>query len=176
MGCSEEFDICMYNHYVNGEMDGWEHDFEVYSGLQQFTLEKDNEVNAVCGLFAKDNRKVTLYVNAVGTENSGKNIYALDGASRVYDASGKEVFRMEQFKAGEALVEIKNGKVKVLPLGGKPASKSAKVAEPIAQIHDALVYMIRENLARLSVRAAVSIARFLLSFMRKRSGPRTCTS
>ena len=151
MGCSEAFDICMYDYYVNGEMEGWEHDFEVYSGLQQFTLDKDNEVKAVCGLFAKDNKKVTLYVNAVGTENSGKNIYALDGTSRVYDASGKEVFRMEQFNAGEALVEIKNGKVKVLPLDGKPAPKSAKVSEPIVQIHDALVYMIRENLARFHI-------------------------
>ena len=58
---------------------------------------------------------------------------------------------MEQFKAGEALVEIRNGKVKALPLNGKPAPKSAKPAERIAQIHDALVYMIRENLARFHI-------------------------
>ena len=151
MGCSEAFDVCMYNYYVNGEMNGWEHDFEVYSGLQQFTLDKDCEVDAVCGVFAKDNRKPVIYVNAVGTENSGKNIYALDGVSRVYDANGKVAFRMEQFKAGEALVEIKNGKVRALPLNGKPVPKSAKPAEKIAQIHDALVYMIRENLARFHI-------------------------
>ena len=43
------------------------------------------------------------------------------------------------------------GKVKVLPLAGKPAPKSVKPAEPIAQIHDALVYMIRENLANFHI-------------------------
>ena len=29
VGSSEGFDECMYSHYVDGNMDGWDHDFEV---------------------------------------------------------------------------------------------------------------------------------------------------
>ena len=151
VGSSEMFDECMCSHYVDGGMDGWEHDFEVYSGYQEFTTGKEVEIEEICARAAKRSGKPVFYVNAVGTENSGKNIYALDGASRVYDAAGKVAFRLEQFKEGETLVEIAKGKVKVLPLAGKSAPKSAKPAESIAQIHDALVYMIRETLANFHI-------------------------
>lgn len=146
VGNSDAFDECMYSHYVDGNMEGWEHDFEVYSAEQEFTLGKEISVNAFCEKFVRGSNKPIVYVSAVGTNNSGKNIYALDGASRVYDKSGKVVFRMPQFEACEALVEITKSKVKVLS-----KIKTAKVQEPIAQIHDALVYMIRENLAKFHI-------------------------
>ena len=155
VGSSEGFDECMYSHYVDGNMDGWEHDFEVYSGHQEFLAGKDEAVTGICSRFARNSKKAVLYVNAVGTENSGKNIYALDGGSRLFDNTGKEVFRMPQFAEAGMMFEISKGKVKALPCGGKTAPKSFKPGEPIAQIHDALVYMIRENLKRFHIERMV---------------------
>lgn len=151
MGSSEAFDDCMYSHYVDGNMDGWEHDFEVYSGTQDFTTSKDAEVEEICKRFVSYEKKPVLYVAGVGTENSGKNIYAMDGCSRVFDKAGKVAFRMPQFKACEAMVEIANGKVKALWCDYAKAPKSAKPDAPIAQIHDALVYMIRANLEKFHI-------------------------
>ena len=155
VGSSEGFDECMYSHYVDGNMDGWDHDFEVYSGHQEFLAGKDEAVTGICSRFARNSKKAVLYVNAVGTENSGKNIYALDGGSRLFDNTGKEVFRMPQFAEAGMMFEISKGKVKALPCGGKTAPKSFKPGEPIAQIHDALVYMIRENLKRFHIERMV---------------------
>ena len=155
VGSSEGFDECMYSHYVDGNMDGWDHDFEVYSGHQEFLAGKDEAVTGICSRFARNSKKAVLYVNAVGTENSGKNIYALDGGSRLFDNTGKEVFRMPQLAEAGMMFEISKGKVKALPCGGKTAPESFKPGKPIAQIHDALVYMIRENLKRFHIERMV---------------------
>lgn len=151
VGSSEAFDDCMYSHYVDEGMDGWEHDFEVFSGDEIFTIAKDADVEQVCKKFVKNSSRAVFYVSAVGTANSGKNIYALDGASRIFDKTGKEAFRLPQFKACETLVEVKNGKVKALWCDYAKAPKSAKPAPSIAQIHDALVYMIRLNLEKFHI-------------------------
>ena len=45
VGSSEGFDECMYSHYVDGNMDGWDHDFEVYSAAQQRWLEVSSVSN-----------------------------------------------------------------------------------------------------------------------------------
>jgi NAD+ synthase (glutamine-hydrolysing) len=76
----------------------------------------------------------------VGTDNTGKNIYALAGGSRVFDCDGQVIFEMPLFKEAEAVVEFVDGNVQVYAESSKPYPSQ------IAEIHDALVFMIRENL------------------------------
>ena len=86
------------------------------------------------------NTKCRDTVNGVGTDNTGKNIYALSGGSRVFDCDGKVVFEMPLFSEAEAVVEFIDGNVQVYAESAKPYPSE------IAEIHDALVFMIRENL------------------------------
>jgi len=150
VGTSAMLDECMYNHYVNGCMDGWDNDFEVVSDYQEFSVLKEEDVDEFCSDFVKENKKAIVYMGAVGTENSGKNIYALDGGCRVYDKTGKVVYRMPQFRECEALLDITKGRVKFIS-----GEKSVKPAEPVAVLHDALVYMIRENLKKFHIERMV---------------------
>ena len=89
---------------------------------------------------AKDSAKPIVCVNGVGTDNTGKNIYALAGGSRVFDCDGQVIFEMPLFEEAEAVVEFVDGNVQVYAESAKP------YASEIAEIHDALVFMIRENL------------------------------
>ncbi|MBR6855525.1 MAG: NAD(+) synthase [Fibrobacter sp.] len=89
---------------------------------------------------AKDSAKPIVCVNGVGTDNTGKNIYALAGGSRVFDCDGQVIFEMPLFKEAEAVVEFVDGNVQVY------AESSEPYPSQIAEIHDALVFMIRENL------------------------------
>ena len=89
---------------------------------------------------AKDSAKPIVCVNGVGTDNTGKNIYALAGGSRVFDCDGQVIFEMPLFEEAEAVVEFVDGNVQVYAESSKPYPSQ------IAEIHDALVFMIRENL------------------------------
>jgi len=89
---------------------------------------------------AQDCAMPVVCVNGVGTDNTGKNIYALAGGSRVFDCDGKVVFEMPLFSEAEAVVEFVDGQVQVYAESAKPYPSE------IAEIHDALVFMIRENL------------------------------
>ena len=89
---------------------------------------------------AKDCAMPVICLNGVGTDNTGKNIYALAGGSRVFDCDGKIVFEMPLFSEAGAVVEFVDGNVQVYADSSKPYTSE------IAEIHDALVFMIRENL------------------------------
>lgn len=89
---------------------------------------------------AQDCAMPVVCLNGVGTDNTGKNIYALSGGSRVFDCDGKIVFEMPLFSEAEAVIEFVDGQVQVYAESSKPYTSE------IAEIHDALVFMIRENL------------------------------
>ena len=89
---------------------------------------------------AQDCAMPVVCLNGVGTDNTGKNIYALSGGSRVFDCDGKIVFEMPLFSEAEAVIEFVDGQVQVYAESSKPYTNE------IAEIHDALVFMIRENL------------------------------
>lgn len=113
----------------------------VAHGNEFYVAGRKAEENKDFAARAKSARIPLICVNGVGTDNTGKNIYALPGGSRVFDRNGNIVFEMPMFTEAEALVVVDdNWNVHV----------EAKSAEPypseIAEIHDALVTMIRENL------------------------------
>ena len=112
----------------------------VTHGNDFYVVGRREEENREFSHMAKDGAKPIVCVNGVGTDNTGKNIYALAGGSRVFDCDGKVIFEMPLFEEAEAVVEFNEGEVQVYGESAKPYSSQ------IAEIHDALVFMIRENL------------------------------
>jgi NAD+ synthase (glutamine-hydrolysing) len=113
-----------------------------------YTQGKDRARDRVFGAHAARAKIPLLYVNAVGTQNNGKNIYAFEGDSSVYDADGKSLFSLPIFEEHATLVEFNNGKVHV-------EEKEMPRKTGIAEVREALVYMIRKNLARFGIRKVV---------------------
>lgn len=113
-----------------------------------YTQGKDRARDRVFGAHAARAKIPLLYVNAVGTQNNGKNIYAFEGDSSVYDADGKSLFSLPIFEEHATLVEFNNGKILV-------EEKEMPRKTGIAEVREALVYMIRKNLARFGIRKVV---------------------
>ena len=112
----------------------------VTHGRDFYTVGRREEENREFSHLAKDSAMPIVCVNGVGTDNTGKNIYALAGGSRVFDCDGKIVFEMPLFSEADAVVEFNDGLVQADVESAKPYPSE------IAEIHDALVFMIRENL------------------------------
>ena len=113
----------------------------VTHGSDFYVVGRREEENKEFSYLAKDSVKPIVCVNGVGTDNTGKNIYALAGDSRVFDCDGRMIYEMPLFSEAEAVVEfLDDGHVQVDAESAKPYPSK------IAEIHDALVYMIRENL------------------------------
>ncbi len=113
-----------------------------------YTQGKERARDRVFGGHAAKARIPLIYVNAVGTQNNGKNIYAFEGDSSVYDASGKSVFSLPIFEEHGTLVRFEEGEVFV----DEPESPRLT---GIAEVHQALVYLIRKNLSRFGIRKVV---------------------
>ena len=132
--------------FSKGKPAKWGYDFEVLSGLSTFTEGKNLVVRNACAGHAQKLQWPIFYLDLVGTENSGKNIYAMDGGSGIWDKNGNQVFAMPRFESSECLVEVgEDGSV-----SGFPQNTVVKPGR-IALIHDALVFMIRENLKKFHI-------------------------
>lgn len=113
-----------------------------------YTQGKDSARDRVFGAHAKVAKIPLVYVNSVGTQNNGKNIYAFEGDSSVYDAAGKTVFSLPIFEEHGTLAVFEKGKFSV-------EEKESPRKTGIAEVHQALVYMIRKNLERFGIRRIV---------------------
>ncbi len=92
-----------------------------------------------------------LWCNAVGVQNTGKNLFILDGRSTAYDAAGNVVV------CGAPNVE-ETISVNLTSLHCSPARRETRDARPendIATLHAALVYGIRKTFAHFSAQRAV---------------------
>lgn len=123
-------------------------DLLVNISCSPYTQGKDRARDRVFGAHASKAKIPLLYVNAVGSQNNGKNIYAFEGDSSVYDASGKSTFSLPIFEEHATLVSFESGKVFVEEV-------EAQRKTGIAEVREALVYMIRKNLARFGIRKVV---------------------
>lgn len=123
-------------------------DLLVNISCSPYTQGKDLARDRVFGAHASKAKIPLLYVNAVGSQNNGKNIYAFEGDSSVYDAAGKSVFSLPIFEEHATLVSFESGKVSVEEV-------EAQRKTGIAEVREALVYMIRKNLARFGIRKVV---------------------
>lgn len=123
-------------------------DLLVNISCSPYTQGKDRARDRVFGAHASKAKIPLLYVNAVGSQNNGKNIYAFEGDSSVYDATGKSVFSLPIFEEHATLVSFEAGKISVDEV-------EAPRKTGIAEVREALVYMIRKNLARFGIRKVV---------------------
>lgn len=106
------------------------------------------------GSDAKRTGKPILFVNAVGTENTGKRIFAFDGCSAAINADGSIAYQFPAFEAFSALVDVQANKVTAETDFGIALGMPQQLSS-IAKIRTALVYMIRENLKRMGIKRMV---------------------
>lgn len=123
-------------------------DLLVNISCSPYTQGKDLARDRVFGAHALNAKIPLLYVNAVGSQNNGKNIYAFEGDSSVYDAAGKSIFSLPIFEEHATLVSFESGKISVDEI-------EAPRKTGIAEVREALVYMIRKNLSRFGIRKVV---------------------
>lgn len=123
-------------------------DILVNISCSPYTQGKGAARNRVFSAHAVRAKVPLLYLNSVGTQNNGKNIYAFEGDSCVYAADGSQVFSFPTFEEHASLVTLCDNAAKV----NEPEIPQA---EGIAEVHKALVYMIRENLARFGIKRVV---------------------
>ncbi len=123
-------------------------DLMINISCSPYTQGKDKARDRVFGAHAKNANVPLLYVNAVGTQNNGKNIYAFEGDSSVYNAMGDSIFSLPIFEEHGTLVNFENGKLSV-------SEEEAPRKTGISEVHQALVYMIRKNLTRFGIRKIV---------------------
>lgn len=103
---------------------------------------------------AENEKKSILYVNAVGTQNTGKFIYAMEGGSLALNKDGTVIFAMPKFETAEALLELTPEGWKVLSTTATDSTMSPADTE-ISEIRKALVFMLRENAMRMGIKRVV---------------------
>ena len=103
---------------------------------------------------AENEKKSILYVNAVGTQNTGKFIYAMEGGSLALNKDGAVVLALPKFEAAEAMLELTAEGWKVLSITATDSTMSSADTE-ISEIRKALVFMLRENAKRMGIKRVV---------------------
>jgi len=103
--------------------DGWDDDYEfspidahvkannvnliINISCSPFTRGKNSKRNRVFGSKARQNKVPIIYVNNVGTQNNGKNVFAFDGNSCIYDKNGNQINPYMPFNEGcDSIIEI----------------------------------------------------------------------
>ena len=71
-----------------------------------YTFNKNNKRNRVFGENARKHKTCIVYVNNVGCQNNGKNVFTFDGGSCVYDKNGNSLAPYEPFQEGCLTLEI----------------------------------------------------------------------
>ena len=122
-------------------------DLLVCAGCVHYIKEDGDEFQRMLSKKAKEDCLPLLFVNAVGSQNTGKNIYGFAGGSLAFNDNGSLVATMPLFEERGILFDVVYGKV----TGGCVKERESTIAE----IHKALVFMIRENLNRFGVNRVV---------------------
>ena len=82
----------------------------------------------------------TIYVNCIGAQNTGKNIYPFDGNSTVYNSKGEIVLRAKPFE--ESLLFFDLGTVDSMPPIVEP--EEPKIAEVYRALHGGLKHFLSQ--------------------------------
>lgn len=139
--------------------DGWNDDYQINPMKQQalrgakilinlscspFTLGKNNSRNRVFGNHANNLNVPVIYVNAVGVQNNGKNVFTFDGCSAVYHTNGKLITQLKMFSSDSIVIDsnsVANGKV--IPI------------TEIAEIYHSIHYAVNRFCAMSGIRRVV---------------------
>ena len=114
-----------------------------------FTLGKNGSRNRVFGEgHAKSNGTPLIYVNAVGIQNNGKNVYTFDGSSVAYNKKGEIVVQAPMFEESLIYVRYEDGD---LLEGHKHIIPTTEIEE----IEQALLYGTKKFLAACHTKRVV---------------------
>ena len=125
-----------------------ENGFLINISCSPFTLGKTDARHRVFAAHASQNKIPLLYLNSVGTQNNGKNIYAFEGDSCFYRATGEKAFEYPKFESYSTVIELDGKEIKV-------SEKSKPQLTGMAEVRKALVYMLSENLKRWGIERVV---------------------
>ncbi|MBO4400213.1 MAG: NAD(+) synthase [Selenomonadaceae bacterium] len=100
-----------------------------------------------CAARAIDAKCPLVYVNAVGVQNNGKNIFPFDGESRIYNRDGKVIHEVAPFHENLSVVELDG--LESLPALELPEEP------PVAGIYRALSFGVEKFLAQIGMKKVV---------------------
>ena len=146
--------------------DGWDKDYSMSPLSIEKDLGADILINVSCSPFtvnknvsrdrtfsnkAKELKTTILYVNSVGIQNNGKNVFMFDGSSIVYNKEGRRCAGLKSFVEGSLDVGIdKTGSASYNMLNFLFNEESE-----VKQIHDALIYGIQKYMKQSNLKKVV---------------------
>jgi NAD+ synthase (glutamine-hydrolysing) len=115
-----------------------------------FTLNKNHKRHRVFASHAQRLDRPLVYVNQVGVQNNGKTVFTFDGASCVYDTSGRYTPCTEPFMQGTLTVD--------LPIGdAHPAfgTRTGPADDTIADAYTAILYGTEQFMEQCGIERVV---------------------
>ena len=131
------------------ELELVDHDFDfiVVAAATEFVSGQKKSRDEIIKEVAKNNGCPMVYVNCVGSQNTGKTVYTFDGSSSVYNGKGEIVVRAKSFE--ESLTIFDLDKVNEMP-------PIKEVEEPeIAEIYHALHHGVKNFLKQIGMKKIV---------------------
>jgi NAD+ synthase (glutamine-hydrolysing) len=116
-------------------------DLFINASASPFTMNKNHKRNRVFAEHARRLGRPLVYVNHVGIQNNGKTIYTFDGASCVYDGTGRHVRCGAPFEDTTLTLDIP------LAPGAAFGARDGLETDSVAMLWQALVYGTQRFLA-----------------------------
>ena len=144
--------------------DGWDDDYEIKPferttecGAQvlvdisysPFTLGKNNSRDRRFSAHARNLHRPVLYVNGLGLQNNAKTVFSFDGSSCAWNSKGEMIAQSKMFT--EEDVDFNFEKGELTALNPKPIEKHSDIQD----IHDTLIYAIRNYMAQNNLQRVV---------------------
>lgn len=152
--------------------DGWTEDYavspfeaaveqgEVHFNLNiscsPYTLGKPRKRELNFAMLSKKNKRPTLMVNCVSTQNTGKCVYGFDGSSLVFDENAKTVCIGNFFKDDDVLVTLnrteKKSQIHKVLSNGNPLPK---FQSDVDEMYHSLIQILQKNLKNWGLKKVV---------------------
>lgn len=130
------------NEYFPPNLDFVESNFDfcIVMSSTPFVIDKNKDFDEYFRDMAKELNCPIIYVNNIGVQNKGKNIYPFDGNSTVYNSKGEIVLRAKPFE--ESLLFFDLGTVDSMPPIVEP--EEPKIAEVYRALHGGLKHFLSQ--------------------------------
>lgn len=143
--CEDAWDTDYTIHPIT-ELAAFGVDMIVNISCSPYTFGKNSKRNRLFGAHAKRTRTPIVYVNNVGIQNNGKNVFTFDGNSCIYDKTGKQYNDAYYFEEFVHTVDI--------DLDGE-FGMCYDVKEDISTLWRAMLYGTKEFTNRLGIKKVV---------------------
>ncbi|MBW5398941.1 NAD(+) synthase [Brachyspira pilosicoli] len=141
-------DMWAKNYNVN-PMEIMKDDVDMFINISSsfYILEDETKKNNMFSDIAKKYNKPLIYANNVGIQNNGKNVFAFDGSSRVYDEKGKLLLKGDRYKEEVYYIEFDDK--------SKKEEIAVKEENEYKLIYDTVIYGIRKFMKSIGMNRVV---------------------